>query len=68
MIFKLDVAWDHHSRTIAWSFIPQDERAEGLLERLGFRKTVETVSPLTFRGIAAVATGKMLKACGAKFQ
>ena len=68
MIFKLDVAWDHRNRSIAWSFIPQDERAEGLLERLGFRKTVENASPLTFQGIAAVAAGKMLKACGAKFQ
>lgn len=64
MIFKLDVAWDCRSNAIVWSFLPQDERAESLLKRLGFRDQAS----LTLQGHAAVAAGKMLKACGAKFQ
>ena len=62
MIFKLDVEWDVRNRAIVWSFLPQDERAESLLKRLGFR------DQLVLQGVAAVAAGKMLKACGARFQ
>ena len=64
MIFKLDVAWDCRSNVIVWSFLPQDERAESLLKRLGFRDQAS----LILQGHAAVAAGKMLKACGARFQ
>ena len=64
MIFKLDVAWDCRSNAIVWSFLPQDERAESLLKRLGFRDQAS----LILQGHAAVAAGKMLKACGARFQ
>jgi hypothetical protein len=62
MIFKLDVEWDTRNRAIVWSFLPQDERADSLLKRLGFR------DQLILQGVAAVAAGKMLRACGAKFQ
>ncbi len=64
MIFKLDVAWDCRNSVILWSFLPQDERAESLLKRLGFRDQAS----LVLQGHAAVAAGKMLKACGARFQ
>ena len=67
MIFKLDVAWDSRSNVILWSFVPQDHRAEGLLERLGFRDVFNRQAPLTFQGLAAVAAGRMLRACGARF-
>jgi hypothetical protein len=64
VIFKLDATWDCRNDTIVWSFLAQDERAESLLKRLGFRD--QTL--LILQGVAAVAAGKMLKACGAKFQ
>lgn len=65
MNFKLDAAWD--GRAIVWSFVPQDSRAEALLDRLGFRDVFHHHEGLSLRGPAAVAAGRMLRACGATF-
>ena len=65
--FKLDAAWDSVSKTILWSFLPQDDLAEALLERLGFHDVFKHHGALTLHGLAAVSVGKMLRACGATF-
>ena len=67
MIFKLDIAWDADAKAILWIFRPQTRRAEALLERLGFHDVFEHHQALTLHGNAAVAAGKMLRACGATF-
>ena len=68
MIFKLDAAWDGQIAKIAWSFLPEDESAEALLDRLGFRDVFKHHTALTLHGMSAVAAGRMLRACGAKFR
>jgi hypothetical protein len=67
MNFKLDVVWDSRFQIILWSFLPQDRSAEALLERLGFHDVFKHSGALTLHGLAAVAVGRMLRACGATF-